>query len=92
METGVTTQLLSMGLPGVVILILLGGLVYLYKRVEKFQSELNAQQELRITDIKELAVKLGGVIERNTAVLERNTDLLEDVKIEEPATKRRVNR
>lgn len=91
MEAGITNQLLSLGLPGIIILVLGGVCLYLYKRIEKLQTtvnelqekkttDINAIQEQRIKDLKELTLKLSEVIERNTAVMERNTDVLESIK------------
>lgn len=67
--TGATTQLLNMGLPGIVILALALAVVFLFKKY-------GASQEARITDGKE-AVK---ALEANTASLTTLSKQLDDAR------------
>lgn len=69
-----TKYLISMGLPGIVILGLAWALLKLY-------NQLTALTEQRTAEIVKLQRETVEVIERNTAALDKHSETLERVKL-----------
>lgn len=75
----ITSQLLSMGLPGIVIVGLAYVIYMLYNRMNQMQKEFHAELKELSNENKANSLKMTEVIERNTSASDRHSDLIAKV-------------